>query len=251
MRTFTSSRPAPSATPATASHSCAGAGGRPATTSRCSRPATRRITGMWRRSTARTLTDGVVLDIGGGSMQLIQVEDRHGARRRLVPGRRRADDRIVPVRRRPQPPGTQEGPAAAARSRRVASSRRRGWLAGRGGRLVGTGGAVRNLAAAAQRAQFGASGGIDIGIQGFVVSAAALDELVDTLAALPVGERRTLPGIKPGRGDIILAAAVTLQTVLESGGFDGHRGDGGRPARRHLPRPHDPRRGGPAVSRRS
>ena len=54
-----------------------------------------------------------------------------------------------------------------------------------------------------------------------MVSAAALDELVDTLAALPVGERRTLPGIKPGRGDIILAAAVTLQTVLDDGGFAG------------------------------
>ena len=95
------------------------------------------------------------------------------------------------------------------------------WLHGHGGRLVGTGGAVRNLAAAAQRAQFGSSGGIDIGIQGFVVSAAALDELVETLAALPVAERRTVPGIKPGRGDIILAAAVVLQTVVELGGFDG------------------------------
>ena len=50
-----------------------------------------------------------------------------------------------------------------------------GWLVGHGGRLVGTGGAVRNLAAAAQRAQFGSSGGIDIGIQGFVLTADALD----------------------------------------------------------------------------
>ena len=98
---------------------------------------------------------------------------------------------------------------------------RRDWLAGHGGRLVGTGGAVRNLAAAAQRAEFGSSGGTDIGIQGFVVTAEALHELVTTLAALPVAERATVPGIKPGRGDIILAAAVTLQTVLELGGFDG------------------------------
>ena len=30
-----------------------------------------------------------------------------------------------------------------------------------------------------------------------------------------------MPGIKPGRGDIILAAAVTLQTVVEIGGFAG------------------------------
>ena len=30
-----------------------------------------------------------------------------------------------------------------------------------------------------------------------------------------------MPGIKPGRGDIILAAAVTMQTVIEHGGFTG------------------------------
>ncbi|MDE3133434.1 MAG: HD domain-containing protein, partial [Acidobacteriota bacterium] len=33
--------------------------------------------------------------------------------------------------------------------------------------------------------------------------------------------RRGVPGIKPGRGDIILAAAVALQTVVEVGGFAG------------------------------
>ncbi len=49
------------------------------------------------------------------------------------------------------------------------------WLNGRGGRLVGTGGAVRNLAAADQRAAFGVAGGIDIGVQGYFLSAAALD----------------------------------------------------------------------------
>jgi len=44
---------------------------------------------------------------------------------------------------------------------------------------------------------------------------------VTALAALPVDARRTVPGIKPGRGDIILAAAVTLQTVVEIGAFAG------------------------------
>ena len=48
-----------------------------------------------------------------------------------------------------------------------------------------------------------------------------LRELVGELAALPRDERGELPGIKPGRGDIILAAAVVIETVLEVGGFDG------------------------------
>jgi exopolyphosphatase/guanosine-5'-triphosphate,3'-diphosphate pyrophosphatase len=167
-----------------------------------------------------TLEDGVVLDIGGGSMQLIQVENRRERGSVSFPiGAVRMTEAFLsdgdpnrPARRKDLQRLRDHvaGELAAA-----------GWLSGRGGRLIGTGGAVRNLAAAAQRAQFGASGGIDIGIQGFVVSAGALDELVDTLAALPVAERRGVPGIKPGRGDIILAAAVTLQTVVEIGGFDG------------------------------
>ena len=49
----------------------------------------------------------------------------------------------------------------------------------------------------------------------------AMSELVATLAALPVSERGDVPGIKPGRGDIILGAAVTLQTVIDLGSFDG------------------------------
>jgi exopolyphosphatase/guanosine-5'-triphosphate,3'-diphosphate pyrophosphatase len=167
-----------------------------------------------------TLSDGVVLDIGGGSLQLIAVE-----------GRQQRDIASFPVGavRMTESFLAEGDPGRPARKKDLqrlrdhvaAELHQAPWLKGRGGRLVGTGGAVRNLAAAAQRAQFGSSGGTDIGIQGFVVSAAALAELVSMLAALPVGDRRTVPGIKPGRGDIILAAAVTLQTVLEEGGFAG------------------------------
>jgi exopolyphosphatase/guanosine-5'-triphosphate,3'-diphosphate pyrophosphatase len=38
---------------------------------------------------------------------------------------------------------------------------------------------------------------------------------------MSVEERGNLPGIKPGRGDIILGAAVALETVIEMGGFNG------------------------------
>jgi exopolyphosphatase/guanosine-5'-triphosphate,3'-diphosphate pyrophosphatase len=76
---------------------------------------------------------------------------------------------------------------------------------------------VRNLAAAVQRQD----SQLDIGVQGFVITADALSELVKLLALLPADERGDVPGIKPGRGDIILAAALTIETVLEVGGFDG------------------------------
>jgi exopolyphosphatase/guanosine-5'-triphosphate,3'-diphosphate pyrophosphatase len=95
------------------------------------------------------------------------------------------------------------------------------WLAeggaqGGGGRLVGTGGTVRNLAAAAQRA----AGLPSNGVQGMVIERDALDELVQRLAALPAAERASVPGIKPARADLILAGAVVVQGVLRAGGFE-------------------------------
>jgi exopolyphosphatase/guanosine-5'-triphosphate,3'-diphosphate pyrophosphatase len=38
---------------------------------------------------------------------------------------------------------------------------------------------------------------------------------------MTVAERRLVPGLKPNRADIILAAAITLQTVMRVGGFAG------------------------------
>ncbi|MDE3129860.1 MAG: Ppx/GppA family phosphatase [Acidobacteriota bacterium] len=167
-----------------------------------------------------TLEDGVVLDIGGGSMQLIQVADRleRGSASFPVGAVRMTESFLSDAD--PDKPARKKD-LQRLRDHIARELEGAGWPSAHGGRLVGTGGAVRNLAAAAQRAQFGAVGGTDIGIQGFVVSAEALNELVGTLAALPVAERRTVPGIKPGRGDIILAAAAVLQTVVELGGFAG------------------------------
>jgi exopolyphosphatase/guanosine-5'-triphosphate,3'-diphosphate pyrophosphatase len=96
------------------------------------------------------------------------------------------------------------------------------WLAdagisAEGERLVGIGGTVRNLAAAAQRA----AGLPSNGVQGMVIERHALDDLVRRLASLPASERASIPGIKPARADLILAGAVVVQGVLEAGAFQG------------------------------
>jgi exopolyphosphatase / guanosine-5'-triphosphate,3'-diphosphate pyrophosphatase len=160
-----------------------------------------------------TLTDGVVLELGGGSLQLIQVAHRRAqALSSFALGAVRLTEEFLPG----------SGPAKKKDMGRVRARVRDSlagldWLAGAAPRLVGLGGAVRNLAAAAQHE----AGTSDLGVQGFVITADALTELVQTLAAMPVSERGSLPGIKPGRGDIILAAALVLETVVELGGFDG------------------------------
>src|SRR6202035_4347644 len=96
-----------------------------------------------------------------------------------------------------------------------------------GGRLVGIGGTVRNLAAAAQRA----AGLPSNGVQGMVIEREALDELVTRLAALPAAERASIPGVKPARADLILAGALVVRGVLEAGGHSrprsAERGGGG------------------------
>jgi len=160
-----------------------------------------------------TLDDGVVLDIGGGSMQLTAVRDRRSGPTVSFPlGAVRVTEELL----------AGDGPAKRKQLQRVRSRVEESlaevsWLANSGSRLVGIGGAVRNLAAAAQHVD----GGVDLGVQGYVITQAMLDSLVERLADLPSAERGSVPGIKPGRGDIILASAVVLRTVVAAGGFDG------------------------------
>jgi len=165
-----------------------------------------------------TLTDGFVLDLGGGSMQLVRVVERLarecgswrlGAVRmteRFLPGK-------GPARRRQMHALRDHVAAALARVSWLSDARR----SSDGGHLVGIGGTVRNLAAAVQQA----AGLPSNGVQGMIIEREALEEVVGRLAALPASERSTVPGIKPARADLILAGALVVQGVLRAGGFAG------------------------------
>jgi exopolyphosphatase/guanosine-5'-triphosphate,3'-diphosphate pyrophosphatase len=160
-----------------------------------------------------TLTDGAVLDLGGGSLQLTRVRGRQPRQMgswRL--GAVRMTEQFLP----------DKGPATkkqlkALRAHILGELESAPWLERSGERLVGIGGTVRNLAAAAAAA----AGLPSIGIQDHVIARDELDDLIAQLAALPAGERGRVPGIKPGRADLILAGAAVVQAVLQTGGFDG------------------------------
>jgi len=164
-----------------------------------------------------TLADGGVLDLGGGSLQLVRVRARALDASGSWPlGTVRMSERFLP----PNGPAKRKqlDELDAFLAERLAEA---GWLAGdaeRGnaGRLVGIGGTVRNLAAAAQRA----AGLPSNGVQGMLVQRDALERLIERLAALPAAERASVPGIKPARADLILAGAVVVHSVLERGGFE-------------------------------
>jgi exopolyphosphatase/guanosine-5'-triphosphate,3'-diphosphate pyrophosphatase len=175
-----------------------------------------------------TLTDGCVLDLGGGSLQLVRVAGRlarESASWRL--GAVRMTERFL----------ADGGPAQRERIQALRvhvdrKLRRAPWLQGcgqqlvsdseaepsprlgPGRRLVGLGGTVRNLAAAAQHAE-----GLPEAVHGFAIRCGVLDELVERLASLPARERGKVPGIKAGRADIVLAGALVVQGVMRAGGF--------------------------------
>ena len=160
-----------------------------------------------------TLRDGVSLDLGGGSMQLVRVVDRRAQHMESwALGAVRMTERFLP-----------EGKAKPKRLKNLrahvrAELQAAPWLSegGRDRGLVGLGGTVRNLAAASMFSE-----GVPVnGVQGYSIRKSTLDELVERLSGMSAAERGRVPGIKPVRGDLILAGAVVVQTVLDCGGFD-------------------------------
>jgi exopolyphosphatase/guanosine-5'-triphosphate,3'-diphosphate pyrophosphatase len=154
-----------------------------------------------------TVRDGFGLDMGGGSVQLMRLRDGTPGESCSLPlGAVRTTEQFLA--------GDQKSGLKALRRevRRLVGEIE--WFVAEGP-LAGIGGSVRNLAAAAQRLHDLPNGGV----QGFSLTAAMVDALVEELARRGVDERRRLPGINPDRGDVILAAAVVLETILAEGGF--------------------------------
>ena len=157
-----------------------------------------------------SLRDGGVLDLGGGSMQLVRVAERRALDTASWPlGTVRMTERFLDERK---PPTAKQRRALYAHA--LAELRHVGWVGKLAGPLVGLGGTVRNLAAAAAAA----AGRPSVGVQGTLLERAALDELIDELASRPVAERAALPGIKPERAGLILAGAIVIAAVMEAVG---------------------------------
>jgi exopolyphosphatase/guanosine-5'-triphosphate,3'-diphosphate pyrophosphatase len=185
-----------------------------------------------------TLRDGFVLELGGGSLQLVRVADRRevdwgswptGAvsmTERFLPGpgpakRRQLEDLRARVLEEIgatswiAPPASRGGRAGGAHSGAAPTRPASGGVPAT--RLVGMGGAIRNLADATQQAAELPTNGV----QGVLVGRGDLAELVERLASLPVSERAKVPGVKPARADVILAGALVVEAVLELTGSEG------------------------------
>jgi len=160
-----------------------------------------------------TLTDGAVLDLGGGSLQLVEVQSRHPGRLGSWPlGAVRMTEHFLS--------DDDEAPKKARKALRAHVTAmleaEADWLPRSGRRIVGIGGTMRNLAAAAQAE----AGRPSTGVQGYAIERAALDALIDRMKSMPAEERASIKGIKYARADLILAGALVVQAVMEYGGFE-------------------------------
>jgi exopolyphosphatase/guanosine-5'-triphosphate,3'-diphosphate pyrophosphatase len=158
-----------------------------------------------------TLHDGAVLDLGGGSLQLVEVRGRRAVTSDSWPlGTVRMTERFF------------EGRSSGAKQRDAlrahvhAELARAQWLDEPGSQLVGIGGTVRNLAAALAAA----AGLPSIGVQGAVIEREPLEALIKRLASRSVGDRAAIEGIKPGRAGLILAGAIVIAAAMEAVGTE-------------------------------
>ena len=154
---------------------------------------------------ATPLQDGVVIDIGGGSAQVSQVQ-----RRRFVQGQALTLGALALTERfvRSDPIKKNEVKAIETEISRQLDGV--SWLRNERGSLVGLGGTIRNLA----KVEAARHGFPLQSINGFLLKRAALDEIIRTLSETPLAKRRHIPGLARDRADIILPGALVLRAVM-------------------------------------
>lgn len=153
-----------------------------------------------------------LVDIGGGSTEIVAGRRGHIESLQSVEiGSRRLWERAGPL-------ADPLGPEDLARLDRLAAEAL-GGLAPTDGDVVGTGGTITTLAAIAlDMSVYDAEA-----VNRAQLTTARLDELIAMLAALPLEERRLVPGLPPKRADVIVPGAVILVNLMRGLGVDSIR----------------------------
>lgn len=146
--------------------------------------------------------DGVVGDLGGGSLELIEVSNRRLGEHATMP--------VGPLRIGDMAGGPGRRPSAMIDGHLKAAP----WLSRLDGRtLYAVGGAWRSIAKAHMiRNNYP----IEV-IHGYSVERAALSEFLESLIRTPKKSAKNVPGVSRRRGDSIPTAALVLQRVLAQG----------------------------------
>lgn len=159
-----------------------------------------------------TLTDGSVIDLGGGSLEITRVEDRQSRESiSLTLGAVRTTEDWLP-----EAPAT---PQAVNRLRKHLQEQLAplDWFkAAPNTRVIGQGGSLRNAAQIIQKMH---DYPLDE-LHGFNLRASDLHKAITTLEPMTVEQRRDVPGMKVDRADITLAGAIVIDECLKRAGYD-------------------------------
>ncbi len=156
------------------------------------------------------ITSGLVVDIGGGSMELVRVRDRRPQESVMLPA---GAVRLTEAFLRKDPPRTTDIQTLTRYIEYLL--RDLPWLTARRGDIfIGMGGTIRTLAKIDQRLREYPLGRV----HGYILTQGRLETLVQKLGKLPLRKRRKFPGLGSDRADVILAGALVLLHVLERSG---------------------------------
>ncbi|MFW6174392.1 MAG: hypothetical protein ACOC5K_01300 [Chloroflexota bacterium] len=155
---------------------------------------------------ALPVNDGIVIDLGGGSLDLAQFKNRELVAAWSIPfGALAVSDSFL----KSDPPRASERKGLVSNARKALSAAGVPRL-GRREFLVGVGGSIRNLAKIDRKRRSYAIRRL----HGYLLSASAVDEVADRLASLSVKKRAGVPGLTPDRADSLAGGAIVVQTAM-------------------------------------
>ncbi len=157
------------------------------------------------------LTNGLVLDIGGGSLEVSRVHQRRLTQSTSLPlGAVRLSETFL----RSDPIKPSDVRLVNRYVEALLSSI--DWLkASRGDQLVGLGGTVRALAKIDQRRR---AYPLDR-LHGYVLTLPAIEALLHEMEELPLSKREKLPGLNSDRADVIVGGTLALVQLMRQGGY--------------------------------
>jgi exopolyphosphatase/guanosine-5'-triphosphate,3'-diphosphate pyrophosphatase len=159
-----------------------------------------------------TLHNGFVLDLGGGSIEIIRVEERRLADALSLPlGAVRTTEMFL--KGDPVSPKDLRQLQAELADQYAAID----WFRFKPGMtLVGEGGSLRLIGRLIQKEK---RYPLDV-LHGYTMTLDEIDGVVERLAGLTVAERSKLPGMKGDRADISLAGAAVVAEAMRASGAD-------------------------------
>lgn len=152
------------------------------------------------------MTDGYVLDIGGGSAQVSRV-----AERRLVRGESRLLGALALTEQFVKSDPISARELAALRQHIEQLVQTLPFTPGADETLLGVGGTIRNLAdiEVARQEPYPLNT-----LHGFALTRQSVEQSIAAFASLPLAKRKQIRGLKSDRADIILAGAMVVEAVM-------------------------------------